>query len=82
VIDLLSGALVGIERIVGALQELGGRFAWLVIGESAREMAADSLSLVLQFESLDARKNVTHFLSTAFRQQGHEFVATQADGEI
>src|SRR4029077_7347007 len=48
-IDTLTGTFVSVERIVGALEEFGRRFARLVIRESAGEMATDFLSLVFQF---------------------------------
>src|SRR5579864_4831909 len=65
-IDTLSGTLVRIERIVGALEEFRRRFASLVIRESAREMATDFLSLVFQFKAAHAGENVANFVCAAF----------------
>jgi hypothetical protein len=45
-------------------------------------MAVDFFPLIFQLESFDAAENMTHFIRAAFRQQGHEFIATKANCEI
>ena len=45
-------------------------------------MAADFFPLIFQLESFHTAENVTHFIRAAFRQQGHEFIAAEANSEI
>src|SRR6201984_3048614 len=45
-------------------------------------MAADLFTLIFQLQSFHAAENMAHFIRAAFRQQGHEFIAAEANSEI
>src|SRR6185437_3068526 len=73
----LARALIGVKRVIGALQQLFGGFPWLVVRPAARESDRNPSTLIFDLKSVDARHDMPNLFRTALRQKRHELVATQ-----
>ena len=78
----LSGAFVFIERDVRALQKFLRCFTGFVVGPAAGEIQPDFVAGEVELEAFQAAENVANFFGAALREDGHEFIAAEADGEI
>ena len=74
--------LVDVERFVRALDKFLLGFMNLIVRPAAGEGGAKTCALHLYFESTDAIQHAMNFFGAALGKNGHEFIATEADGEV
>ena len=77
-----AGALCGEEALLDAADEFFGAFADLILLARRCEWERNLVALPIQFEGAEASQDAIELFGRAFREDHHEFVVVEPNGEV
>src|SRR6267142_1917398 len=78
----LTGALTGVESLIGTCQKLFGTIAQLVLPPTRRKSDGKFEALPVHFQGAETSQDELQLLQCAFRKENEELVAAEPNGKI
>lgn len=79
---VVGGRVVKMQKIRGALEQIGGQISRLVVNPSGGEVERNFLARGAHFDGTEAVQNLLDFVRATFRKQQKEIVVAESRGNV